>query len=592
MIRSRLRFLLLAMFAISAFAFAACGDDDDSSSSSSSSGNSSESAPVADVPQGKKGGKLLELAASDVDYLDPGHSYYQFGFQTIYAMGKPLYSFSPTDAQKAQPDLADGEPVISADKKTVTVKLKKGVKYSPPVNREVVAKDVKYAIERFFTVNVGGQYTAYFNAIEGAPETNTKTFKTFSGIETPDDYTLIFKLKRPVGVSFAAALVMPITVPVPEEYAKKFDEKNPSTYNTNVVATGPYMIPNDADGKLTGYVAGKSIKLVRNPNWDPKLDYKPAYLDEIEIRTNATDANVAARQVLDGQGMILDTNPPAQILPRLNRQYKGQFTQVPSGGYRYFPMNTKIAPFNDLNVRKAVLAVFDREAAVKARGGAFAGDVATHFLPPEFPGFEEAGGMGTDLDYMKNPRGDAAVAAKYMKAAGFASGKYEGDDEVFMITANVDPAKAQGEVAKAQLEKLGFEVRLRTVPQDAVYTEWCQVPSKKVNMCGAAGWFKDYADPESMLVPTFKGSEIKPDGGNNNLGQLDDPAIDKAMDAASLLEGDARNAAWGAIDKQIMGQAPAVPFIWDKTTLVWSKNVQGVGNPYNSLVDLTFTSLK
>ncbi len=71
-----------------------------------------------------------------------------------------------------------------------------------------------------------------------------------------------------------------------------------------------------------------------------------------------------------------------------------------------------------------------------------------------------------------------------MKAAGFASGKYEGDTKVFMVTANVDPGKAQAEVAKAQLEKLGFKVTLRTVPQDAVYTEWCQVPTKKVNVCG------------------------------------------------------------------------------------------------------------
>jgi len=589
MTRSRLRFLLLAMLVVSAFVVSACGDDDSGDKPASSGTTTEESTSTA---EGKKGGKLLELAAGDVDYLDPGHSYYQFGFQTIYAMHKPLYSFSPDDAAKAQPDLADGDPEVSADKMTVTVKIKKGVKFGPPVNREVTSKDVKYAVERFFTVNVGGQYPAYFSAIDGAPEDLQKKFKTFPGIETPDDYTVVFKLTRPVAVSFAAALVMPITAPVPQEFAEKFDAKNPSTYNTHVVATGPYMIPGDADGKLTGYKAGKSIKLVRNPNWDAKLDYKPAYLDQIDIRTNASDANVAAKQVLDGSKMILDTNPPAQILPRLTRQYKEQYTQIPSGGYRYFPLNTTIPPFNDLNVRKAVLAIFDREAAVKARGGKFVGDIATHFLPPEFPGFEEAGGAGTDLDYMTNPRGDAAVAAKYMKAAGFASGKYEGDEEVFIVAANVDPGKAQAEVAKAQLEKLGFKVKLRAVPQDAVYTEWCQVPPKKVNLCGGAGWFKDFADPESMLVPTFKGSEIQKTGNNNNLAQLNDPAIDKAMDAAALLEGDERIAAWGAIDLQIMAQAPAVPFIWDKTTLIWSSDVVGVGNPYNSLIDLTFTSLK
>ncbi|WP_205696297.1 ABC transporter substrate-binding protein [Conexibacter sp. SYSU D00693] len=580
----------MSMLAVLMFAVAACGDDDsDSGGSAASDGGN---APTQEVPEGRQGGKLTELAPSgDVDYLDPGRSYYQFGFQVIDAMHKKLYQFAPDDPEKAKPDLAEGDPQISADKKTVTVKIKKGVKFGPPVNREVTTEDVKYAFERFFTVNVGGQYTTYFNMIKGAPDSNTKEFKEFEGIKTPDPYTIVFELDKPTGVAFAAALSLPISAPVPKDFAKKFDEKNPSTYNTHVVATGPYMIPNDAEGKLTGYSAGKSIKLVRNPSWDKAKDFKPAYLDEIDIRTGSSDANVAAQQVLTGSGRILDTNPPAQILPRLGRQYKDQYVQVPSGGFRWFPLNQKLKPFDDLNVRKAVLAGFDRDAARKARGGKFTADIPTHFLPPEFPGFEEAGGFETDLDFLKNPKGDMAVAAKYFKAAGYASGKYEGDEEIYMVTANADPGKAQAEVAKAQLEKMGFKVRLRAVPQDATYTEYCQVPAKKVHVCGAAGWFKDFADPQSMLEPTFKGSEIRAQG-NNNLGQLDDPAVDKAMDEAAVLEGEARLKAWGEIDKQITALAPAIPFVWDKTTLIWSKDVNGVSNPNNSLLDLTFTSLK
>ena len=107
---------------------------------------------------------------------------------------------------------------------------------------------------------------------------------------------------------------MPVTTPVPKEYAEKFDKESPSTYNENVVSSGPYMVENDAQGKLTGYKAGKSIQLVRNPNWDASKDYRPAYLDEILLRTNATDANVAGRQVLQGENLVLDTNPPAQVL--------------------------------------------------------------------------------------------------------------------------------------------------------------------------------------------------------------------------------------------------------------------------------------
>jgi peptide/nickel transport system substrate-binding protein len=185
-----------------------------------------------------------------------------------------------------------------------------------------------------------------------------------------------------------------------------------------------------------------------------------------------------------------------------------------------------------------------------------------------------------------------AVAANYMKKAGYPSGKYTGSEELLLIAANADPGKAQAEVAKAQLEKLGFKITFRTVPQDAVYTEWCQQPAKKVAVCGTGGWFKDFNDPQSMLEPTFKGSNINKGGGNNNLAQLNDPKIDKAMDDAALLQGEERFQAWGEIDKMITEQAPAVPFIWDNTNLIHSKNVNAVGNAYMNSFDFAFTSIK
>ena len=61
---------------------------------------------------------------------------------------------------------------------------------------------------------------------------------------------------------------MPITIPVPQEYAEKYDRKSPSTYDQYTVFTGPYMVRNDAEGKVVGRDPGKLIELVRNPNWD------------------------------------------------------------------------------------------------------------------------------------------------------------------------------------------------------------------------------------------------------------------------------------------------------------------------------------
>jgi len=591
MTRSTLRPLLASVVAALALVVAACGGSDSGSStgSSSSGGGSAANQETG----GKQGGVLKQLGSSDVDYLDPGHSYYTGGYQVVYPTQRTLYSFKPDNATDPVPDLAAGKPEISSDLKTITVKIRPGVKFSPPVNRAVTSKDVKYAFERFFSINVGGQYASYFSSLEGAPSKPTKGVKPISGITTPDDQTIVFKLKEPQAVGFASALVMPITAPVPEEYASKFDAKNPSTYNTHVVATGPYMVKNDASGNTVGYQAGKSIDLVRNPNWDKATDYRPAYLDEIQLTTNESDASIAAQQVLTGSHLALDTNPPAAQLKDAVTTKKGQFVQLPGGGYRYFPLNTTIKPLDNINVRKAIIAAFDRDAALKARGGKFTGDIPTHFLPPGIPGFEEAGGMaGPGYDFLKNPRGDMTVATNYMKKAGYPSGKYTGNAKLLLIAANADPGKAQAQVAKAQLEKLGFKIQFRTVPQDAVYTEYCQVPKKQVAICGSAGWFKDFTDPQSMLEVTFKGKNIAPDGGNNNLAQLNDPKVDAAMDKASTLQGDARIKAWADIDKQITADAPAVPFDWDKTTIIWSKDVNGVGNPYYDALDYSFTSLK
>ena len=86
---------------------------------------------------------------------------------------------------------------------------------------------------------------------------------------------------------------------------------------------------------------------------------------------------------------------------------------------------------------------------------------------------------GPGYDFMNFPRGNMKLAAEYMKKAGYPSGKYTGSDELLMAAANADPGKAQAEVARAQIEKLGFKVKFRVIPQDVVYNEYCQVPAQE-----------------------------------------------------------------------------------------------------------------
>src|SRR3712207_1193680 len=115
--RLRLSGLLLMLLAVFALVAAGCGGGDDEGGGGGDTQNASPA-------EGKQGGKVTFLAAGDVDYLDPGQTYYTFGYMVQYAVNRPLYSFSPDDADKPVPDLADGEPQISEDQKTITVKLR------------------------------------------------------------------------------------------------------------------------------------------------------------------------------------------------------------------------------------------------------------------------------------------------------------------------------------------------------------------------------------------------------------------------------------------------------------------------------------
>ena len=234
---------------------AACGSSDTGSGDRGTSGQAAGG--LGEKPgAGKKGGTLTVLAAGDVDYVDPGQVYYAFGYMVHYAVNRTLYSYGPGDNEKPRADLAVGEPQVSADKKTVTIKLRPGVHYAPPVNREVRAGDVKYAFERAFSAHVPSSYAGiYFKDIEGAPVT-PGAIKDIPGIQTPDDHTIVFKLTKPSAALLVQAIAMPISTPVPPEYARKFDAKTPSTYDQYVAFSGPVHVQEQRLGQARRPPAG------------------------------------------------------------------------------------------------------------------------------------------------------------------------------------------------------------------------------------------------------------------------------------------------------------------------------------------------
>jgi peptide/nickel transport system substrate-binding protein len=580
---------LVALAAACATTIAACGSG--GTSSSSVNANGIQSPKTEPQTGGKRGGTLIVLNHEDFENIDPGIAYFSIDYEAVYATQRSLFSYRPNTFAEASPDLASGPADISSDGKTITVHIRHGVHFSPPVNREVTSADVAYAIERGANPNVASPYLeSYFSSLEGFSKAKGGPFP---GITTPDKYTIIFHLAKPNAQIVLDALVLPLSAPVPEEYAKKYDAKKPTEYGNYQVATGPYMFKADSEGKVlgVGYQPGKSATLVRNPNWNPATDFRPAYLDGIDIQIGG-DKNVIGRQVLEGSDMVQNDPPAKTIVQLAYEKFRSQLEISPGAGTHYIAVNNKQGPFANINLRKAFWAALDRVAMNKASGGSLVADVETHFLYPEIPGFEDAGGLaGPKVDYNEHPEGDMAVAGKYMRLAGYPSGKYTGSKTLQVVGSTAHAEEA--EIANSTLRSLGFNTKLSLVDQSVMYAKYCGVPAEEIDVCPNVGWVADFADGQAVLDVAFNGKNIIP-SGNNNWGQVNDPTINAAMDKAELLIGkEAREKAWAAIDEELVADAAAVPYAFIKEPVIESKDVAGVGDLWNTGAwDYSFTSLK
>jgi peptide/nickel transport system substrate-binding protein len=559
---------------------------------------------------GKRGGILTVYDHQDFTHLDPGQSYSTLDYTIVYATQRPLFSFAPNNPITVQPDLASAPPVISDGGRTLRVTIRHGVHFGPPVNREVSSADVEYAIERGANPNVATPYfRAYFGFIVGAAAASGGPI---SGISTPDRYTIVFHLIGPYASFLAGALSLPLSAPVPKEYAARLDAQRPTAYGSqDIVATGPYMLKADRTGRFLGlgYRPGKSAVLVRNPNWSASTDTVPAYLDGVTIKIGG-DPDVIGRQVLTGHDAVENDTPSPAVVNLAYQSHYDQLVSVRGAGDHYITLNNRQGPFANADVRKALWARLDRAAMVKADGGPLVAQVATHFSYPGSASFALSGGdRGPRVDYNVSFGGSAAVAAKYMKLAGYPSGSYTGADTVNIIGSSSEPANRTAMIVNRAIESLGFKTSITLLDPSVLEGKYCGVPRAKVDVCPSASWIQDWSDPQTLLDPTFAGYNIvaknnsnwglvsyqdwpKATGGTYTNGPL--TALDRQMRAAERTTGAAaRAAAWAAVDDALVRQAVAIPWAFDKQPYIESADVRGINSLWDAgKWDYAYTSLK
>ena len=108
-----------------------------------------------------------------------------------------------------------------------------------------------------------------------------------------------------------------------------------------------------------GYTPGKEIKLIRNPNWDAETDFRPAYLDTITFQEGFADPTSASKKILTGESPVNGDFPPSKTIVQdvASGEYEASQMQVtPPGATATSRWTTPRTPFDDINVRKAVIA--------------------------------------------------------------------------------------------------------------------------------------------------------------------------------------------------------------------------------------------
>jgi ABC-type transport system substrate-binding protein len=192
------------------------------------------------------------------------------------------------------PLLAEDMPQVSPDQLVYTINIKKGVRFqndtcfSSGKGRELKARDFVFSIKRIANIKyLSPSWSLFDDRIVGLDEFReyTKGCKSefdvdysyqVEGLSTPDDYTIVIKLKKPWPQLLAAALADISTAPVAKE---AIDYYGKDIIN-HPVGTGPY--------KLNVWRRDSYIELVRNPTFRGELypaegeasDQKAGYLDD------------------------------------------------------------------------------------------------------------------------------------------------------------------------------------------------------------------------------------------------------------------------------------------------------------------------
>jgi len=488
----------------------------------------------------KQGGAATITFSNDLTTLDPQVGYDWQNWSVIKSIFDGLMDYKPGTTE-LEPDLAESY-TVSDDGKTYTFKLRDGVKFHN--GRVMTSADVKYSFDRAVSPATQSPGGGYFNMIAGYDDVVGGKAASLSGIETPDDKTVIFNLVRP-DATFLHLMAINFGYIVPKEAV----EAAGADWGKKPVGTGAF--------KFVEWVPGQNIKLERNKDY-----YRAGvpYLDNVTFEFGQ-DPTVAVLRLKKGEiDIVGDGIPPAQFAEIMadpaSKDLIAEGNQLHTG---YVTMNVTQAPFDNVKVRQAVNMAINKERIVRLINNRAV--PASQALPPAMPGYN-----ADNKGYPYDPE-----AAKKLLAE---AGATEISTELYAM--NVDPNPRIAQAIQQDLAAVGIKADIKSLAQAEVIAAGGAGKAPMI-WSGGMAWIADFPDPANFYYGIL-GCAGAVDGGWNWSRYCNKALDERAAKADAMVKGDqaaARIGEWKAIFDDVLKDAPWAPIFNEKRFTYHSERLGG-----------------
>ncbi len=419
----------------------------------------------ASAPGATEGGGDWILGTTDaITAIDPAGAYDIGSWNLQYSIFQQLVVV-PAGSSEVVGDAAESWKYD--DSKTITVKLKPGLKFSN--GHDLTSSDVKYSIERNIAINdPNGSSILLANLSDGAETPKLKS----GAIETPDDTTVVFHLNNP-DLTFLSVLST-ATASIVDEEVFPADKL---LGDAEVIGSGPLV--------LDSFTKGQQATFTKNPNYSGDREAKA---ERVFIQYFA-DAS-PLRQAIESGGVDVAwrTLSPTDLTDLATKDgvtvHNGEGSE-----FRYWVFQTKNAVGKQLAVRQAVANIIDRQAIAD---NVYDGLVnpAWSIVPPGFGGHSESfktkWGEAPNLDQAKQILADAGVSTPVQITLGYTPTRY-GPNAVDEANLIAEQLKASGL----------FEPKV----ESAEWTEYQNLYKEGAYDLFQLGWYPDFLDADNYLAP-------------------------------------------------------------------------------------------